>query len=148
MLNDLYFEDKLEEEKQKQEKIKARENQLRVTLCRLKKQGLIEDNDHFWQITKSGKKKIFKPKLIRTHHDYPVVKKSDKKIIISFDIPEIRRRDRNWLRIELFHLGFKILQKSVWLGPSPLPKEFITDLKLIKLLPYLKFFEVKEKDIA
>ncbi len=69
-------------------------------------------------------------------------------MIIAFDIPESKRKSRYQLRIELVSLGFKMLQKSVWLGPAPLPKEILEHLKNMDILPHLKFFEVKEKDIV
>jgi len=40
------------------------------------------------------------------------------------------------------------IQKSVWLGPIPLPKDFIENLSELDILQYLKFFKVKEKDIV
>ena len=46
-------------------------------------------------------------------------------MIVIFDIPEIRKNKRNWLRGDLMALGFMQLQKSVWFGPAPLPKKFI-----------------------
>jgi len=74
--------------------------------------------------------------------------KNIRQMIIAFDIPEEKRKNRYWLRVELVSLGFKMLQKSVWLGPAPLPKELLDHLKNIDILPYLKFFEVKKSDIV
>ena len=68
-------------------------------------------------------------------------------MVIVFDIPELRRKQRNWLRAELVALDFIPLQKSVWLGPAPLPKEFIKYLSETNLLQYLKFFKAAEEDI-
>jgi len=148
MLGDLYLKDKLEQSAWKKREKRAQENKLYVTISRLKKNGLVENNNHLWSLTRLGSKKLKKYESSKTYHPYPKIKKSNKKVIIAFDIPEADRRNRGWLRIELVSLGFKILQKSVWLGPAPLPKEFINNLKFMKLLPYLKFFEVKETDIT
>ena len=64
-----------------------------------------------------------------------------------FDIPETKRVDRNWLRTQLRKIDFMMVQQSVWLGPAPLPQALVSALKDLGLLEYLKFFEVKEKDI-
>lgn len=148
MLGDLYLEDKLEEKRSQKKEIKALENSFRVTLSRLKKNGLIKNDGHFWQLTKQGNEKLRRQMQDKRHNSYPKIAESDKKIIITFDVPEAERKNRNWLRLQLLNLNFKLLQKSVWLGPAPLPKEFIEDLKYMKLIPHLKFFEVKEADVA
>ncbi len=147
MLGDLYLEDQIDQNKRRRAEIKALENSFRVTLSRLKKNGLVKNDGHFWETTRQGKEKAKKQGQDKKHPSYPPIPKSDKKIIITFDVPEAERKNRNWLRLQLLHLNFKLLQKSVWLGPAPLPKEFIEDLKYMKLIPHLKFFEVKETDI-
>ncbi len=140
------FDDLGEGSKIKEDKVF--DNSLRVALSRLKKQGLVENKDGLWKITVFGKNKFGKSKFSKKYARVEnKQKKSDRKIIIAFDIPEARRKDRNWLRIELVTLGFKKMQQSVWLGPAPLPPEFIEFLKVAKITPFLKFFEVKETDI-
>ena len=150
MVNDLYFEDKLNQSIQKKKEMTARDNLVWATLSRLKKNGLVKNDNHFWQITAQGKKKLQPKKKdpSKIHAVYPPIIKSNRKVFIAFDIPEVDRKNRQWLRIELLNLNFKILQKSVWFGPAPLPKEFIDNLKFMRLIPHLKFFEVKETDIA
>lgn len=148
MLGDLYLEEKLEQSARERREVRLKENLLYVALSRLKKNGLIENDNHLWRVTKLGTKKLERFEPNKIHRSYPTITKSKRKVIIAFDIPETARQNRNWLRIELTGLGFKILQKSVWLGPAPLPKEFIANLKSMKLLSYLKFFEVKETDIV
>lgn len=69
-------------------------------------------------------------------------------MIVMFDIPESHKRVRNWLRIELALLGFEILQKSVWLGPTPLPREFIEKLTATDILQFIHFFRVTKEDVA
>ena len=125
---------------------------LRTTLHRLKKKGLIESNNKVWNITQKGKeylknqlsKKLPKLKLIRAEG-----KPSQKKnMIIIFDIPEAERRKRDWLRETLGILGFSQLQKSVWIGPAPLPKDFLNSLNKIKIISCLKFFKATEEDVV
>lgn len=146
--NDLWLLDRKMDEEILRKRQKAKENAIRVALWRLHKNGMIESKNGSWLLTKLGKSLASRSNLLKRHLSYPVAPKSKKKIIISFDIPESHRKYRNWLRIELAHLDFKIMQKSVWLGPAPLPKEFIEALKERELFSYLKFFEAKESQIV
>lgn len=52
---------------------------------------------------------------------------------IIFDIPEATRRERRFLRTELKQIGFKELQKSIWVYPYDIEKELLTLLKLWKI---------------
>ncbi len=49
--------------------------------------------------------------------------------IVLFDIPEKESAQRAWLREVLKNLKFTMLQKSVWVGNSSLPEEFMNDLR-------------------
>jgi len=51
---------------------------------------------------------------------------------IIFDIPEVSRRERNFLRSELRQAGCRELQKSVWITPFDIEKELKTLLSLWK----------------
>ena len=44
-------------------------------------------------------------------------------------------------------MNFKPLQKSVWVGPSPVVAEFIKLLKELSILIFIKLFKVLNKDI-
>ncbi len=44
-------------------------------------------------------------------------------------------------------IGFKMLQKSVWIGPSPLPIEFIKYLKRNSILKFVQFFKILNEDL-
>lgn len=65
--------------------------------------------------------------------------------IVSFDIPEKQRKKRRWIREELLGLGYKCLQKSVWVGFSPLPEDFFEDLDLLLLRNHIHVFSVNKK---
>ena len=69
-------------------------------------------------------------------------------MIVIYDIPEKMRRERDWLRSELRVLDFKQIQLSAWLGPAPLPREFIKTLGDLKIIKYLNFFQVREEDVV
>ncbi|MEK7500771.1 MAG: CRISPR-associated endonuclease Cas2, partial [Patescibacteria group bacterium] len=53
--------------------------------------------------------------------------------LVMFDIPESKRKKRNWLRMNLMAANYSQLQKSVWLGYNPLPESFIKFLDELKL---------------
>ncbi|MBI4084964.1 MAG: hypothetical protein HY432_00435 [Candidatus Liptonbacteria bacterium] len=121
---------------------------VRVTLSRLKKKGFVENKRGLWQITKAGRTYLTNKIPLFPEHSKKVSKSMPKNIVVSFDIPEKFRHKRNWLRLELSYLGFEMLQKSLWLGPAPLPEEFADSLRKLQLLPHVKFFEAKETDIV
>ena len=129
---------------------KLNKNSLHATLSRMKKEGLLRNKNREWSITPEGRKlaekkdwdikKFFKPDNIINNKEKP------KRLIIIFDIPEKKKRYREWLRMELVGFGFTLIQKSVWLGPA-LPKEFIEYLSEIELLKHIRFFRAAEKDL-
>jgi len=117
----------------------------------LQKQGLVakhkekEKRSSFWVITRKGKEKLEELEE-RRNNTLPKIKyeikKDDELKIITFDIPEKERRKRDWLRQNLLALNFSPLQKSVWVGYSKLPEEFLTELKELSLFPYIEIFTV------
>jgi len=67
----------------------------------------------------------------------------DTKIMVLFDIPEKKRKTRNWLRLHLKLWDFEMLQQSVWLGKGPLPKEFTGRLDLLGVGKCVKIFKIE-----
>jgi hypothetical protein len=67
-------------------------------------------------------------------------------IIIAFDIPEKEKRKRAWLRNALGSIGFRMIQKSVWIGSSQLPQEFLNDLHKLQILKFVEIFKVIKAD--
>lgn len=109
-------------------------------LSRLQKQGLIERKVKKWSITSLGKKFLGKrwfKKTIKLPQNDGIMR------LIIFDIPERERKKRLWLRLELTACDYKILQKSVWVGYCPLPKEFFEALDYLNLRNYVHIFSVK-----
>ena len=127
---------------------KVSRNTFQATLSRLKKKGYVANEKRgVWNITEAGKKYVLS-KLPRLHRTGKKVPATAKNMIVVFDIPESKRKMRDWLRIELVALGFEMLQKSVWFGPAPLPEKFIHTLDEWSIAPHLKFFSVHEADIV
>ena len=126
---------------------KTSESSIKGTLSRLKKNGLIDSKNNSWHITQLGKEILTKKNSRPIHF---IKEKSKigkaKTMIVIFDIPEKKRKYRDWLRYELVDFGFEFVQQSVWFGP-PLPKEFIVYLEKEKILQYIKFFRVHKEDL-
>lgn len=112
------------------------------TLSRLHKEGIIKRiglrKRAVWHITKEGRK------YLRQKSSTPSSLKEDGKIrLIVFDVPEAERRKRRWLRDKLIEFNYKPLQKSVWLGKIPLPKQFLDDLGILEMEDYILVFDIK-----
>ena len=69
-------------------------------------------------------------------------KDAPKNLIVMYDIPQERKAEREWFRFHLKKFGYKIIQKSVWVGPSPLPKEFVNYIKKIYLNDAVKVLKL------
>lgn len=126
---------------------KLKNQTLKTTLYRLKKRGLIKNEKGIWGITKDGIEFLKNRSLSKKPHFSNTHKNKQKDLIIIFDIPENKRKIRDWLRGELKTLGFTLVQKSVWIGSSPLPQELIKYLSKIDILSHIKFFKVNEEDL-
>jgi DNA-binding transcriptional regulator PaaX len=68
-----------------------------------------------------------------------------KKIIIIFDIPENKKKVREWLRRQIKDWDFEMIQKSVWIGFGPLPEEFTKRLKILGVEKGVRIFNVQSK---
>ncbi|MEK7110721.1 MAG: hypothetical protein AAB759_03355 [Patescibacteria group bacterium] len=120
---------------------------MRVTLSRLKEKGFVENNQRgVWDITPRGMK-LAVAKAGARHAREENLRKP-KSLIVAFDIPEREAQKRQWLRLELRALGFEMLQKSVWFGPSPLPCHIVDGMRSLRLLGYVKFFRAQVTDIV
>jgi len=65
-----------------------------------------------------------------------------KNMILMYDIPYEKRKERDWFRRHLKRFDYVMVQKSVWIGPSPLPKDFLNYVKSIGLSKQLKTFKL------
>jgi len=85
----------------------------------------------------SRKKKLYNIAFLS-----PFKKGAPKNLIVMYDISHNLRKERDWLRRHLVKFDYKMIQKSVWVGPSPLPKYFVDYLKEIKIRDNLKTFKL------
>lgn len=60
-------------------------------------------------------------------------KDAPKNLIVMYDIPHNLKKERDWFRRQLIKFDYVMIQKSIWVGPSPLPKDFLNYLKEIKI---------------
>ena len=123
----------------------------------LEKQGFIakkkavDRRGSLWRLTARGREKLEQldgqPKrLIKPQP----IKPKDKLIedhlkVIVFDIPERKRSYRAWIRQILENYNYRILQKSVWIGKSKLPEDFIKKLKEYNFLDCVHIFLVVDR---
>ncbi len=127
-------------------------NNFYVTLKRLEQDNLIDKKrvkeGVIIKITEKGIEKIkaLKEKQKNALPSYKYKKeKSNRATIIIFDIPETEKRKRDWLRIAILNLGFKMVQKSVWIGNVKIPEDFLLSLKHLNILKYVEIFQVTKQ---
>ncbi|HEY0089415.1 MAG TPA: CRISPR-associated endonuclease Cas2 [Candidatus Lokiarchaeia archaeon] len=120
-------------------------------IYKLKQSDLIKEKQEghkkIFILTKKGRDKLIflKRQKQQKPANYSYIKeKGDRFIIVMFDIPEKERRKRAWLRSALANLDFKIIQKSVWMGKTKIPKIFLEDLFGLKLIDFVEIFEISK----
>ena len=114
------------------------------TLSSMAVDGLIRRNGSkqkgVWQITEEGKKN-----LRRNLAKIDNAKEDGKTRLVVFDVPEVERKKRRWLRGRLLELGYRPAQRSVWFGKRALPKQFMDDLRDFKIWQYVFIFEINRE---
>lgn len=114
---------------------------LRGTMSYLLKEGFIKEHGGF-QLTQKGRLYIKRKIDSLQHFNCQFPKDAPKNLIVMFDVPETKKAEREWLRWHLKRFQYLMIQKSVWVGPSPLPKEFLDYVKSIGLKESLKIFRL------
>ena len=91
----------------------------------------------------SGKKKFIKKRhYLRSFTSNFNKKDAPKNLLLMYDIPHVMKKERDWFRRQLKNFDFIMIQKSVWVGPSPLPPDFLNYLKKISLKKEFKTFKL------
>lgn len=98
-------------------------------------------------VLSSGRKSRAKTKnrnrgFYNTAFSTPFKTTSPKNLIVIYDIPEAQKKERDWFRRHLKKFDYVMIQRSVWVGPSPLPKDFLDYLKEIKIGDNFKTFKL------
>lgn len=116
-------------------------NSLQVGLTRLVEQGFAEKKRKSYKLTLDGKrimKSIFeKQKSLKKKWD-------GKYRLVIFDIPEFKKKARDWLREELYLLQYIQLQKSVFIGKHPLSQDIIGDIKGLGLSNHVNYLLIEK----
>jgi len=95
-------------------------------------------------LTQKGMEKVLKVGLYKTKKK----KRKDRKwLMVIFDIPEKKRKMRDFFREQIQILGFKELQKSVWVCPYDVLKEIQFLIQKFSLFRYIKIFLIEEQEI-
>lgn len=128
------------------EKKGARKNFAKM-LHYLKRYGYLKEkfleNRKAFLITPKGHRKILKIKFKTVEKK----KRTDKKWqMVIYDIPESKKDIRDEFRNELKILGYKELQKSIWICPYDILKETEELVKNYSLGSYVKLFLIEEVD--
>ena len=99
-----------------------------------------------WDDKKNNRRKNSERKIPKRFYlgsfSSPFQKDSIKNLIIMYDIPSGQKKERDWFRRHLIKFGYAMIQKSVWVGPSPLPKDFVNYLREIKIGDDFKTFKL------
>ena len=103
------------------------EKALKQTISRLREYGLVaKDSNNNFLLTVEGEKVAEKilgyKKRLEEEWD-------GKYRLVIFDIPEVDRRHRDWLRQELYFLGYEKLQNSVFVSKLSLTEDIIKEIK-------------------
>ena len=101
-------------------------SQTKQTILRLQKYGLVRQESKKYLLTLKGKK--LAEKILGYKNN--IEKKWDGRYrLVIFDIPEVDRVHRNWLRRELYFLGYTKLQNSVFISKVSLTEDIIREIK-------------------
>jgi CRISPR-associated endonuclease Cas2 len=114
----------------------------RSTVYQLTKKDFIRKYKGGWLITPKGKKYLDSYEGDLMHFPSPFKKADPKNLIVMFDVPIEKNKHRDWLRRQLKEFDYVMVQQSVWVGPSPLPKEFKDYMKMLKIEKNIKTFKL------
>ncbi len=109
-----------------------------------KKEFIRKSDKGEYFITARGREFLEKQKNILKKFKGEENESSPKDLLIVYDIPENKKKEREWFRFHLKKFNFFMIQKSVWVGPSPLPKDFLEYLDEIKLGDNFKKFKLSK----
>lgn len=111
----------------------------------LNKNGFIEKSDGHYVLNKKGKDFLNTNKKQQLKNFESIENNNPKNLLLLYDIPESKKNERDWFRRTLIKFGFIMMQRSVWVGPSPLPKEFLGYVKSIGLKDSIKSFKLESE---
>ena len=114
----------------------------------LKSNGYLEIEEDNIKITKRGLTYLKSKRTMLKCFKSSFAKSSPKNLIVMYDIPYYKKKERDWFRRQLTEFGYIMIQKSVWVGPSPLPREFLDYVKLVGIKDQLKTFKLAKSYVS
>jgi DNA-binding transcriptional regulator PaaX len=72
------------------------------------------------------------------YFNYNFKNTAPKNLVVIYDIPERQKKERDWFRRHLKRFDYIMIQGSIWVGPSPLPKDFLVYVRSLGLLNKFK----------
>lgn len=110
----------------------------------LKSRGYIKEYNGVYSITQKGEDFLNQNnRLAFRNFTTDKTNKDPKDLLIFYDIPQKQTSIRNWFRRELQGFHFVMVQRSVWVGPTPLPKDFLRYVKEMKIGDNFKTFKLE-----
>lgn len=143
------FRDEWENNKNNYKKKKKNRNYFNKLIYDLKQRGYlktlkVQDNSAI-MITSKGIEKIFAIKIKLIDKE---LRKDGKWQMVLFDIPENKRRNRDYFRNGLRYLGYKMLQKSIWVCPYDTLKETKELIKKYNLKSWVELLLVNKISLS
>jgi DNA-binding transcriptional regulator PaaX len=123
----------------------SRRAALSSLISRLVRDGLVYRDKKTIRITSKGIKVFEQWNKNPTAHTTYSIHPSSTTILFSFDIPEKRRRYRDWIRSVLIELDFIQIQKSVFVGTNQIPEQFLQDIAAARLMECIALVEIGKK---
>ena len=102
--------------------------------------GLLVSSSNMKKSSKSKKSQRKYSEYKHFDYNFPITALKD--TIVMFDLPSAKRSERDWFRYQLKGFNYSLIQKGVWVGPSPLPKEFVSYAESIGFLNKLKILKL------
>lgn len=125
-------------------KLEIEEKRIKGTLDKLEKKEIIvlveKDGEVFVHLKDKNNLAVLKYS-IKAILEFKKKKKmwDGRWFLVFFDVPEIQRNKRNYLRNLLHKLGFYRYQKSVYLFPYECEKEIVLIKKIVEGAKYMKY---------
>lgn len=118
-----------------------------IALSRARARGLVvrkgPKKKTIWHIANKGEQLLKSAEA--NSFELPAV--DNKLRLVMFDIPEDKRNSRDWLRLQLTAADYNFLQRSVWIGNRPLPKETLEEIRARGLLPHVQIIDLDKNAV-
>jgi DNA-binding transcriptional regulator PaaX len=109
---------------------------LKKTLRKLEEKGIIYLGGEKIKLTKKGEalqqQIMIKDLEIQKPDEWDKIWR-----LISYDIPDYRKKERDWFRYNLERLGFEKIQESLWVLPYECKEEIAVLSQSLKISPFV-----------